>query len=129
VKLKDTKANHIYLANAYVDDQNPAVSALIYVWNNTFDANSHEVIYEIIASPLPFLSIFCVIGNVDLQEVSDPLLYVYFPHKTNTFENLLKGIPSDETTVLRKDIEVIFQGMKNVYKETKILFHDKADHL
>jgi hypothetical protein len=120
MKLKDTKTNHLYFTNIYVDDQNPAVEALIYVWNNTLN-DDHHVTYEIIAFPLPILSTFFIIGNVELKEISDPFLYTHFLHKTTTFENLLKGTPPDITTVLKKETEIIFQGMKNVYKETEIL--------
>jgi hypothetical protein len=115
MKLKDTLPNHVYSTTVYVDDQSPAVSTLIYVWDNTFSDDSHKVKYEIIAFPFSVITIFFNVGNADLQEVSDLLLYVHFFYKTTTFENLLKGSPVNEITVLRKEIEVLPLKPSRVY--------------
>jgi hypothetical protein len=84
-----------------------------------FKGDGYSIEYEIIAFPFSIITTFFIVGNVELEEISDPVLYTHFFYKTTTFENLIKGIPADKNSVLRREIEV-YPPKSVPYSETFI---------
>jgi len=110
MKFRTLKANHLYISETIF---NGSVSAKIiirvlsnhaktpekiFLKKNSPPRKYRNICYEVIASSIPNPNYFTFGKTNNFQEVDELLLYIHFPFKTPTFENLVKGLSKIEPT-------------------------------